>query len=198
MKTTKHSLYAISALLVLSHCAGNTKKDAALNDHASDDQAKASAAAASKDAVSIEAKMVGAQQGTSNVTEVRFEKGSIEVSKSASEKLENALIAAEKKDRLKRVTLVVWSDTEMPKGESDLSASDIALAADRGQALIHLVESKREGLKIQVVNMAEKPGKIKKFLKTDDVRIEEALETAGHGDPKASRAVIIIETKRKI
>jgi hypothetical protein len=184
-------------LSTLSACAhGNTQKDAALN--AGPANASVSPESASTDAVSIEAKLAAAEQGTSDVTEVKFEKGSRTLPALYLKKIDSAVEVAEKKAPLDRVSLAVWSDTEMPKHHQPaLPDSDVRLANDRGETLKAYLQQKHAKLSVDIVNMAEKPGKLKRFLKTEDVRIQQQIEIAGQGDPKASRAVIIIETKQK-
>jgi hypothetical protein len=191
-------IYCFTFLMIFSACAGNTKKDAAINEQDSHSTASAGVVAddVSKDSVSIEAKLAAAQHDTTNVTEVKFEKNSRTLPELYLNKINNALLAAEKHAPLSHVTIVVWSDEEMPADDAAaLSQGSENLANDRGETIKAYVHEKHAKLSTNIVNMAKHPGKIHKFLKTDDVRIQKAMEVAGKGDPKAAHAVIIIETK---
>jgi hypothetical protein len=180
--------------ILYSSCAHDTVKDAKMNEA----EAQSSApAAGSKDAVSIEAKLAAAQDDTSQVTEVKFEKGTNRLSKSYEDKIEKALLAAEKIAPITHVTLVAWSDSEMPKKHQTLSKGAIDLAKVRAKTIEESIHVKRPKVSVETVNMAEHPTKFKKFLKTNDVRIQQALIDAGSGDSKAAHAIIIIEVKQK-
>ena len=84
----------VFASIALINCAGNTVKDAALTEVPTG--GKPSSEAADQGAVSIEAKLAAAQQGTTDVTEVKFEKGSRTLSPTDLKKLENAFETAVK------------------------------------------------------------------------------------------------------
>lgn len=155
-----------------------------------------------KDRVSIEAKQAAAQAGTPYVTEVRFEKGTAVLRPSELVRVAKALADAEKSVKLEHVTIVAWSDSELPKtGEDDLPREAVDLASDRARALENFVKEERPGLDVGAVNMAQRAGRIERFLKTEDARMQEAFELAGiphagaNGNSvgaKASKAVLII------
>ena len=181
------TIFTVAATtLLLSSCAGNTKKDAALN--GGPEAPQVSAAAESKDSVSIEAKLAAAQENTTDVTEVVFEKGSRTLPALYQKKIEVTLSAAKKKAPLKHVTLVVW-------GDSGKSGANQKLATDRGETLKAYIHQEYAKLSTDVVNMEKKPGKLKAFLRTDDVRIQQAMKAGAAGDAKASHAFVIVETE---
>jgi hypothetical protein len=180
--------------VLYSSCAHNTVKDAKMNDVASQGSAPE---ANSKDAVSIEAKLAAAQDDTSQVTEVKFEKGTNRLSKSYDDKIIKALESAEKIAPITHITIVAWSDLEMPKKHQKLSNAAVDLAKVRAKTIEEFIHVKRPKISVETVNMAEHPTKFKKFLKTNDVRIQQALIDAGSGDSKAGHAIVIIEIKQK-
>jgi hypothetical protein len=182
--------------LTLAACAGDTKKDAALNET----QASNAAAPAQKEtnkAVSIEAKLAAAEKNAANVTEVVFRPGTRVLEKDYVEKLNKALDAAAKKAPLKHLTILAWADREMPApNQGALPDDQRKLANDRGEVVKAIAQQKHARLGSDIVNMADSPGAVQKFLRTDDFRIREALQHAGKDDKKASHAVLIIELKQ--
>ena len=156
---------------------------------------------------SIEAKQAGAQIGTALVTEIRFEKGKTTFAGDDAEKIAKGIERARKSGNVKRADIVTWADAELPAdGAPDLGKDAIRLADARAEVLAKDLENRLPELKTNAINMAKRTGGLKKFLKTKDARIQEALEIAGipregakNGDaePKASRAIIIFSTEAK-
>ncbi len=155
--------------------------------------------------VSIESKQVAAGAGTPHVTEVKFKKNSSALSVADQKKIEKAIKQAEKTIHLDEVTIVTWSDSELPaENQEKLSDEEVKLADDRAKALENFVKKNRKP-SIEIVNMAKRSGKLEKFLKTDDARIQQAYEVVGvaHTDSKektelkAGKGVLILSGKSK-
>lgn len=159
-----------------------------------------------KDEVSIEAKQAAAENGTPHVTEVKFKKGSKELTQKEWKKIDLAFRDAEKTKKLDHILIAAWSDEELPaEDKKDLTVRAVSLAEARGEKIKNHLIGKSSELKIEIVNMAERTGKVKEFLKTEDARLQASFETAGipNADskkptvtPKSSRAVIIFALKR--
>jgi hypothetical protein len=145
---------------------------------------------------SIEAKMAAAQSESSDVAEVKFTQGETGLEKSEIQKLKDGLTQAQKKHKINRVTVAVWSDSEMPD-DGDLPDPEVSLAKERGQKLRTQLKTFDSNLRVKVINMAEKPGAIKTFLKSESVRIRDTLESTGHANAKASRAIVIFRSRSK-
>lgn len=155
-----------------------------------------------REQVSIESKQVAAQVGTPYVTEMKFKKGASSLFPAATKKIKTALDDAAKNVKIESVTIVAWSDSELPSDEQkELDDASVELAAKRGETLKKFVESIVPKVSAEVVNMAKRPGKLKKFLKTQDARVLAAFESVGvaHADSpnktaesKASSGVLII------
>lgn len=145
---------------------------------------------------SIEAKMAAAQSESSDVAEVQFKNGQSDLAAREMKKLKDGLNQALKKHPIDRVTLAVWSDSEMPK-DRDLPTADIELAQARGETIRQQLKGIDSNLRVKFINMAEKPGAIKTFLKSESVRIRETLESAGSSNAKASRAIVIFRSSSK-
>jgi hypothetical protein len=158
---------------------------------------------AQKDSVSIEAKLAAAQDNSADVTEAIFEKGSEKLSLSDQKKISATFIESEKRahhggTRISRVIFLVWSDSEMPpENGKDLSDADLKLAAARGATLKNYMQPLFPNVHYTFINLAKQPTFWKKFIRADSVRIRESLETAGTGDRKASRAIVIMVRKRR-
>ena len=197
MKTIYFQTGVLLLLISGVGCAGNTVKDAALTETKGHPSANyPSPETAGRESVSIEAKLAGAAQNTSEVTEVKFEKESRTLSEVYQKKIDAALAVAEKKAPLLQVTVAAWSDSEMPRHhEPELSKEQQKLATDRAEVVKAYIQQKHAKLSTTLVNMAARPSKISNFLRTQAVRIQQAMEGAGPGDPKASHAVVIIETR---
>ena len=183
------------ALLILNACAtGNTVEHAKLDDLPPD---VASKEEAGKDQVSIEAKLAGAQLGTPYVTEVKFTRGSINLALAELKKMERAYAYAAKTSTPTKTTIVVWSDSEAATEQSgDLSKEDIQLAQDRGESILKYLSFHQLGKSSRIVNMAQRPTELRKFLKTRGARVQEALESSGNASQKASKAILLIATRK--
>jgi outer membrane protein OmpA-like peptidoglycan-associated protein len=149
-----------------------------------------------KNTVSIDAKMAGAQTGTSFVTEVKFKKGSINLAPADLKRIELAYADASKNAKPDNTTVIIWGDSEgATEKTGDRSAEEMQLAEDRGQAIIKYLSIHQLSASNHLVNMAKRPADVKKFLKTRGARIQEALQRAGHATHNTSKAILLIGTK---
>jgi hypothetical protein len=177
-------------LFLFSACAGDTKKDSRLEGAIPPENN-------AKNSVSIEAKLAAAQDDTQDLTEITFDKTSSALTSTGAERVNTALATAQKKAKIKHVLLVVWSDAEMPKGAESLPEDEVKLAEARAKTLRDYIKQQHQDLKVKTVNMAKKSNRLDHFLKTKDARIQDALSSSGTGSPKASHAVVIIQTERQ-
>lgn len=154
---------------------------------------------------SIEAKQVAAQEGSSRVSEIHFEKGQIESSVKEKEKIDRLVTAATKKGSIRKALLIVWADQEMPAAPGrDLARTEVDLAENRGKALTAYLHGKYPDMRTEIISMAKRSGKLSEFLRTKEARIQDSLAeadvpTAEKRDrtslSKASRAIVILELK---
>jgi hypothetical protein len=187
-----HKFLSLLFLASLVSCAHGTQKDSKLDISAPNSKGSPN------DSTSIEAKLAAAEDGSSDVTDIKFKKTSSHLSEKNKKKNEAALARAQKQAKITHSSIVAWSDEEMPKhSEKNLSKGSIELASTRAQVIKDYLQNNHPGFGIEIVNMAKRPGKFKDFLETNDVRIQKAFATAGTGDSKASHAIIIIETDQK-
>lgn len=150
--------------------------------------------------VSFDAKQLANEMESNYVTEVRFEKGSVQLTPEAKHSL-SALIRKAKKDKsFESAKLITWADQEMPtKKTEELSRNQVDLAKRRNDVLTRFIQNEDRKIDIDPISMAERPGGLKKYIPTETARVQESLERAGipekgekkHGLGKASRSIVI-------
>lgn len=199
MKTLLAGLLALS---LLGGCSTKPPKDPG---KASPPKSPKIVGASDESGVSFEAKQLANEMESNYVTEIRFKKGSAELTKAAKTSLSTVMNQAKKEGFLKKAKLITWADKEMPtKKKMELSDDEITLARKRNEALEHFIESREKKIHIDAISMAERSSGLRKYIPDERVRIQESLAQTGIPESgeknkalsKASRSIIIF-TKDK-
>ncbi len=150
--------------------------------------------------ISFDARQLANEMESNYVSEIRFKKGSTELTTEAKRSLSSTLAKAGKEGSDKKVKLITWADSEMPnEKKGELSEDQRELARRRNDALTAFIQGKKREIDIDPISMAERPGGLKKIVPNETARIQESLDEAGipekgerkEGLGKASRSIII-------
>lgn len=126
---------------------------------------------------SQEARFAANQNNAAYVAEVVFAKGSSRLSPAARKNIRD-LMGKIKTGDVKEIKVVAWSDEEYPSVHTrKLSDREKNLARDRAENIKSKLEA--GSAKIEILNMAERPGALGSLLQSDDARIKKSLEIAG-------------------
>ena len=175
-------------LCVLSACSTRAPKDPG---KASPPKTPKIIGSANKAGTSFDTKQLANEMESNYVTEIRFKKGSAEVSPEAKRALSSLMTSAQKGDSLKKAKLITWADQEMPsEKKEELSDSQVELANRRNDALTKIIQASNRSVDIDPISMAERPQGLKDLIPTETARIQESLDEAG-GLGKTSRSIII-------
>lgn len=149
---------------------------------------------------SFDARQLANEMESNHVTEIRFKKGSSELSADARRSLSSVLAKADKDGFTEKVKLITWADSEMPdEKKGELSDEQRDLAKRRNDALARFIQGKNRDIDIDPVSMAERPSGLRSFIPNETARIQESLDEAGipekgdkkEGLGKASRSIVI-------
>ena len=132
---------------------------------------------------------------------IAFDKGETRLSAMDKRSLQDlAYKVRESGKEVDDIKIVTWADEEykMDKGAKEASNSDIIMARQRAESIKrYLQEDLMEDEDIDFYNMAQKPGPLSRFFKTDEAVIKQAFEQNKDenmlSDNRASKALIIIE-----
>ncbi len=150
--------------------------------------------------VSFDAKQLANEMESSYVSEIRFAKGTTELTAEAKKSLTSVIEQAKRNDSLAKAILISWADQEMPTEKiGELSEEQIELAKKRNDALSRFIQGEERKINIDRISMAERPDGLKKLIPNQTARIQESLEEAGipekgekkNGLGKASRSIVI-------
>lgn len=150
--------------------------------------------------MSFDAKQLANELQSSYVAEVRFKKGSVDLTEEAKRSLSDVITRAKKDKSIERAKLITWADQEMPSEKKrELSSDQVELAERRIDVLRKFIQNTEEKIGIDSVSMARRPGGLKKYIPNEATRIQESLERAGvpvEGERKnalgkASRSIVI-------
>lgn len=156
--------------------------------------------------MSMEAKQVAIQEEAPHVAEIKFKKGSSTLSAEARKQLQDLMKSARSTGKIEEVKVVAWSDAEYPSEEGkELPQKDLRLADQRNRAIENYMTKQSEDAKVTAFNMAQSPSAFSEWIGSDEARIKKTLENAGiptgeargADTPKASRAIIMIETEKE-
>lgn len=149
---------------------------------------------------SIEAKQVAAQNETSYVTELTFDKGKSTLTKKSQTELQKLIRKAKTQGEIDEIKVITWGDEEYPSVHTkELSDAQIELAKKRNQSIEKFLKQTAQGIEIDHLNMAERPSALQEFIGSEDYRLKRALETAGvpttdtavKSPSKASKAIVM-------
>ncbi len=150
--------------------------------------------------ISFDAKQLANELESNHVSEIRFKKGSTELSSDARRSLTKVFARAEKEGSNKTVKLITWADSEMPnEKKGELSNEQRELAKRRNDVLTKFFQEKKREINVDPISMAERPSGLKRIVPNETARIQESLDEAGipekgdkkEGLGKASRSIII-------
>lgn len=157
-------------------------------------------------AVNSNTQMAATKMGAAAVTEISFSKGSIELSDNAKSELQQFMTEAAKKGTIKEVRVAAWADQEYPQKDVSIAADQINLAEKRAEGIETYLKNSINipNTRVSTINMAERPNKLQKILKTPGAQTKNTLESAGAAPTnkdqtgffglkgKASEAVVLV------
>lgn len=136
---------------------------------------------------------------------LEFSKGDSDLSKESKMFLNElaALVDREGKE-IEEIKVLAWADKEYPGKAQKASTKDILLAKERARAIKeYLTDDLHSQEKIDLFNMAKRPGLLSKMVRTEDEAVKNAIEqmgptatTLGNGKisySKASKAMVIVD-----
>ena len=153
---------------------------------------------------SFDAKQLANEMESNHVTEIRFKKGSAELTPEARKSIATVMREAKKNHSMKKVKLITWADQEMPtEKKEELSSEQMELANRRNDTLTKFIQASERSVNIDPISMAERPQGLKELIPTETARIQESLDETGvpetgdekEGLGKASRSIIIFTRK---
>lgn len=153
---------------------------------------------------SFDAKQLANEMESNHVTEIRFKKGSAELTPSARKSLAAVMTEAKKNKSLGVAKLITWADEEMPTEKKEaLPEAQVELAQRRNDTLTEFIQGRDRDVDIDPISMALRPQGLKKLVPTEAARIQESLDETGvpekgdkkEGMGKASRSIIIFTRK---
>lgn len=138
-------------------------------------------------------------------TSLSFEKGEALLSRDDKQRLQSLAAKARESGRdVDDIKIITWADREfgLQKGEKEASSREIILARQRAESIKRFLEEDlMEGEDVDFYNMAEKPGPLSRFFKTDDNKVKEAFNANNDanmtGPSRASKGLVIIEYETK-
>lgn len=154
--------------------------------------------------ISFDAKQLANEMESNYVTEVKFSKGSADLTANARRAIMNAMTAARKGNSLASAKLITWADSEMPSDKKvELSDEQVELAKKRNDSLSRYIQSIDREIDIDRISMAERPQGLKKMVPNETARIQKSLDEAGIPETgekkkalgKASRSIVIFVGK---
>lgn len=132
---------------------------------------------------SIEAKQLGAENEAKQSVEIKFVKGKAKPGPQARKKLEK-ITKTNRPEDIKKIMILTWSDKPKAPGAQEL-------AEKRADSLATYFKD----YKVSKHNMTEEPGKIAKWLGTEDARVKKSLADSMQGSTKVSSAMILVIPK---
>lgn len=146
--------------------------------------------------------------GAANLGEIEFVAGSDQLSDQSQAEIRNIIDETRQKGELDYINVLAWSDQEYPANKTKQSKANVSLAKRRLENLKKFLKSELKIKNISEFNMAERPGKLPKFLNTKEARVKKTTEVAGAAPVEeadtglfgekgqASKAVLMIFTKK--
>lgn len=180
--------------LVVVACASTQKRDT---------EVASSAARASADI-----RQVAYEQEAAYVAELKFKKGSDELTVADRRKIKRMMREAEAAGKISEVKVISWADQEYPTAQQKkLDDEQIELAKNRNREISNFVLNSPDakGVGVAEYSMAQRPSVFQKIFKTEDARLKYSLEEAGipKGEAKdkrvakASRSVVMVFLKEE-
>lgn len=141
-----------------------------------------------------------------NEAEIKFDKGSDELSAVAKEKIDALVATALKKGKIDEIQVITWADQEFPdKEKASLSQNQRDLADARADRIEEYLKDEH-GIFIGVkkFSMAKRANYLKRLFKTDEAKIKRELVDEGipttkekqGSNSKASKAILVVLLKK--
>jgi hypothetical protein len=148
---------------------------------------------------SVEARQLANEQGPNVVTEFMFKKNSAELTAEARRLLREKFEQAEKRGGVQEVQVITWADRDYPDADQGkLAQGQRQLVERRNEAIEDYLAGLDDGLSIELISMAERPGTWDRFMASDQTGIKKSLEDfsiaeTGDDEPttKTSRSIVI-------
>lgn len=127
---------------------------------------------------------------------VEFAPGQAVITPEAKEQLNQLIKNTRGKRRVHELQIAAWSDNDYPKGDSDLSKSDIELARLRGQVVKNYLRRPIDASEVTNHNMAERSNWLSQLFKTDDATLKKELSRSA-GVPMSNEEFRLIRENGK-
>lgn len=142
---------------------------------------------------SITAKELAAELGSNSVTEISFTKGRSTLEKKHRLKLKK-LYKETKSQKIDKVLVISWGDKNL-KNSSSIDQQN--LAAARLSSVKNYLKQLNKNLKIEEINMAQRPAKISSLMGTEKSKISKSLEIQGSQKDSSLQTIVIFVPKKK-
>ena len=135
--------------------------------------------ASSQALVSSETKQAADHLGAADLAEVKFEQKQAGLSDEAKKDLAKLVTDAKAKGDIKEIKILAWADEEYPTANQPVSKAQTNLASQRDDQIKNYLKKELHVSKVDVYNMAERPGKLAQWLKTSDAKVKDTAEASG-------------------
>lgn len=150
---------------------------------------------------SMEAKQLAAEEQAHAVTEISFKRGSSKLTIESQNKLKDLMKRAGKNQKIDEVRLITWGDEEYPDEHvENLSQGQQILVRQRNARIKNYLKTLKKDIDIELISMAERPGKLAELWGESDARMKKSLESAGisntaepeKGKSKSSISIVML------
>ncbi len=142
----------------------------------------------------------------SNVAEVEFKAGTKNLAENEKQEVDRLIAGARAKGQIDQVKVLAWSDHEYPAKGAKATRQDKELADGRSQALKSYLKSRHGLTKIDLYNMAERPGALDELFSTSEAQVKAAAESGGKApsekqldilrtNQRSSTALVLVQLK---
>jgi hypothetical protein len=184
----KHSLFTtLAAILLVSSVGCSSKKKEKLN----------KSETAGSAAVTVPSQV----SESPHYASIAFDKGETRLSAMDKRSLQDLAHKVRQSGKdIDDIKILTWADKEYGPGRvpAEASNSDIILARQRAESIKRYIqEDLMEDEDIDFYNMAQKPGPLSRFFKTDEATVKQAFQQNKDdnmlSESLASKALVIIE-----
>lgn len=141
---------------------------------------------------SITAKEPAAELGSNSFTEISFTKGRSKLEKKHRLKLKK-LYEETKSQKIDKVQIISWADKYL----KNLNLIDQqSLVAERLSSIKNYLKQLNKNLKIEEINMAQRPAKFSSLMGSEKSKINKSLETQGSQKDSLLQTLVIFVPKK--
>lgn len=144
------------------------------------------------------------EANASYVVELKYKKGSSELTDESKARLNELVKTARAEGRLDEIKVLSWADQEYPSAQQKkLSEAQRDLATRRNDVVENYIDSMKWNVDVDTYNMAKQPNAFSRWFNTSDARIKKSLVAAGlpttadsvQYPSKASHSIVMVLLK---